>query len=176
MSLPFIAEIRIFTYAFPPHSWAYCDGQLLPISGHTALFSLIGCTYGGDCRSSFALPDMRGRAPMHAGTGPGLTTRREAQQTGSETVSLNSSQIPAHNHFVQGYQQVGDTKNPAGNFVGARGTGGSLYKENPTDGFGIMDSKAISTAGASSPHENMQPYLSLSFCIALSGIFPPAGS
>src|SRR5437667_1246354 len=126
MSNPFVAEIRIFPFNFPPVGWAFCNGQLLPISQNTALFSLLGTTYGGDGKSTFALPDLEGRAPMHPGQGPGLSLHDLGETGGSETVSLLESEIPNHTHAMQASTAPGNSKIPAGNVV-ARATGGNVY-------------------------------------------------
>ena len=168
---PFVAEIRIFPFNFAPKGWAFCDGQILPISQNTALFSLLGTTYGGDGKSTFALPDMQGNAPMHPGQGPGLSLHDLGEVGGSETVTLLESEIPSHTH-----QMHADNQDPADtNVVSpaaalAKSTGGALYQpaSNAT-----MSGNALAPAGGDQPHNNMQPYLTLNFCIALQGVFPP---
>jgi len=171
MSDPFIAEIKIFAGNFAPRGWAYCDGQILPIAQNTALFSLIGTTYGGDGRSTMGLPNMRGRAPMHAGRGPYLSERRLGETGGTETVTLNQSEMPPHTHAVQ----TGNA--PASSFVAdnsssiTRSVGGFSYGVGP---HSPLHASALSGgSGANLPHENMQPYLTLSFIIALTGVYPP---
>lgn len=169
MSEPFIGEVRIWAGNFAPRSWAFCNGQVLPISQNTALFSLLGTTYGGDGRSTFALPDLQGRAPMQPGTGPGLTSRQLGEKGGVETVTLTTAQLPAHNHNWAAQSRRGDLADPAGRSL-ARASSGNAYHApgNPVQ----MASNAIGEAGGSSPHNNMQPYLALSFIIALQGIYP----
>src|SRR3954464_13141008 len=117
MSDPFVAEIRIFPFNFPPKGWAFCDGQILPLSQNTALFSLLGTTYGGDGKSNFALPDMQGNVPMHPGQGPGLSLHDLGETGGSDTVSLLESEIPAHSHTLMASNQIGDTPGPAASFA-----------------------------------------------------------
>jgi microcystin-dependent protein len=173
MSEPFIAEIRIFTYNFAPRGWAYCDGQLLPIAQNTALFSLIGTTYGGDGRSTLGLPDLRDRVPMHPGRGPGLTSRRLGEKAGIMAASLTEAQIPSHKHEMAVTQNPATTTNPTGLYPSKHKDDrkGFMYKENPTLNA-QFSSAAIATAGGSQEHLNMQPYLTLSFCIALTGLYP----
>lgn len=170
---PFVAEIRIFPFNFAPKGWAFCDGQLLPLSQNTALFSLLGTTYGGNGKSNFALPDMQGNAPMHPGQGPGLSLHDLGETGGSETVSLLESEIPAHSHgLLTAVQDFGDLGAPAPNRALSKAGKGSGYKLNPT-GDATMADAAIAPAGGDQPHNNMQPYLTLNFCIALQGVFPP---
>ena len=162
MSEPFIAEIRIFAGNFAPRSWAFCDGQLLPISQNTALFSLIGTTYGGDGRTTTALPDLQGRAPMHPGHGPGLTSRRLGQKSGAEVATLSEAQIPEHTHTVDGHTD-GDESSPVNNFVED-----CWYNSTPNQNSGSV----VSTAGGNQAHNNSQPYLAMNFIIALQGLYP----
>jgi microcystin-dependent protein len=171
MADPFVAEIRIFPFNFAPHGWAFCDGQLLPISQNTALFSLLGTTYGGDGKSTFALPDLQGRAPMHPGQGPGLSLYDLGQQSGDETVTLLTSEMPAHNHVLRADTvDLGDTNIPNPNATFAQSSGGTLYATSADTQLGV---EALGITGGSQPHTNMQPYLTLNFCIALQGVFPP---
>jgi microcystin-dependent protein len=172
MSDQFVAEIRIFPFNFPPTGWAFCDGQLMPISQNTALFSLLGTTYGGDGRSNFALPNLQGNAPMHPGQGPGLSLHDLGETGGSETVTLLESEIPAHAHALNASSQPGEDPAPAGEAL-ARSVGASLYQTNVSQNLVPMSPQAIAPAGGDQPHNNMQPYLTLNFCIALQGIFPP---
>jgi microcystin-dependent protein len=169
---PFVAEIRIFPFNFPPKGWAFCDGQLLPLSQNTALFSLLGTTYGGDGKSNFALPDMQGNAPMHPGQGPGLSLHDLGEIGGTQTVTLIDTEIPAHNHFLTA-QTVdnADITNPGPTIAFAPSVGGTAY-QNASDNT-LLAFEALAPAGSSFPHNNMQPYLTLSFCIALQGVFPP---
>jgi microcystin-dependent protein len=173
MADPFVAEIRIFPFNFAPKGWAWCDGQLMPLSQNTALFSLLGTTYGGDGKSNFALPDLQGRAPMHPGQGPGLSLHDLGETGGSETVTLLESEIPAHPHGLMGYPH-----DPADRFIP---TGAALCRSNngqawaAANSLGSMSPSALGPAGTDQPHNNMQPYLTFFFCIALQGVFPPRG-
>ena len=170
MSEPFIAEIRIFAGNFAPRSWAFCNGQLLPISQNTALFSLVGTTYGGDGRSTLGLPNLQGRAPMHPGRGPGLTERRLGQRGGSETVTLQESQIPNHIHGVQGLVGRVSSSTPTGNSINRSG-GGNIYQTG-TASAATMAGQTIGNAGGGQAHNNMQPFLAINFIIALVGLYP----
>src|SRR5215213_1523405 len=173
MADPFVAEIRIFPFNFAPKGWAWCDGQLLPLSQNTALFSLLGTTYGGDGKSNFALPDLQGRAPMHPGQGPGLSLHDLGETGGSETVTLLESEIPSHSHNVIAQPAPADTNLPANNVL-ARVTGATPYQ--PVGGSLVsMAPEALAPAGGDQPHNNLQPYLTFYFCIALQGVFPPRG-
>jgi microcystin-dependent protein len=173
MSDPFVAEIRIFGFNFAPTGWALCNGQILPISQNTALFSLLGTTYGGNGQSTFALPNMQDSAPMHPGQGPGLSLHDLGEQGGSPFVTLLESEMPAHNHIVQAYTgDPADSRIPKNNESLGAPAPGLLY--NPTtSGLKTMAPQAFAPAGGSLPHNNMMPYLTLNFCIALQGIFPP---
>jgi microcystin-dependent protein len=167
---PFVAEIRIFPFNFAPKGWAFCDGQILPISQNTALFSLLGTTYGGDGKSNFALPNMQGNAPMHPGQGPGLSLHDLGETGGSETVTLLESEIPSHSHAIQASKSDATDTN-AGNELLAKGIGiGGYAAPGPLI---AMSDQALAPAGGDQPHNNMQPYLTLNFCIALQGVFPP---
>lgn len=170
MADPFVAEIRIFPFNFAPKGWAFCDGQLLPLSQNTALFSLLGTTYGGDGKSNFALPNMQGNAPMHPGQGPGLSLYDLGEMGGSETVTLLQSEIPAHAHLVGASAADGTTGAPNLQQV-ANGVGVNMYTATFT--ATQLNDNALTPAGGDQPHNNMQPYLTLSFCIALQGVFPP---
>lgn len=171
MADPFVAEIRIFPFNFAPRGWAFCDGQILPLSQNTALFALLGTTYGGDGKSNFALPDLQGNAPMFWGQGPGLSLRDLGETGGSETVSLLESEIPSHSHAWMASNQPAEDRAPAGEILG-RSVGASLY-QTTTTGLQALSPNAVAPAGADAPHNNMMPYLTLSFCIALQGVFPP---
>jgi microcystin-dependent protein len=170
MADPFVAEIRIFPFNFAPKGWAFCDGQILPISQNTALFSLLGTTYGGDGKSNFALPNMQGNAPMHPGQGPGLSLHDLGETGGSETVTLLESEFPSHSHAVNASAADGTTGAPNGQLV-AKGVGVNMYTTTFT--ATTLNPNAVAPAGGDQPHNNMQPYLTLNFCIALQGVFPP---
>jgi len=172
MADPFMAEIRIFPFNFPPNGWAWCDGQLLPLSQNTALFSLLGTTYGGDGKSNFALPDLQGRAPMHPSQGPGLSLHDLGETGGSETVTLLESEIPAHSHFVGASTIPANLGAPNPNRVLARSSGGFAYNDVNSN-FVNMSPDALAPAGGDQPHNNLMPYLTFYFCIALQGVFPP---
>ncbi len=173
MSEPFVAEIRIFAGNFAPRSWAFCDGQLLPVSQNTALFSLIGTTYGGDGRTTTALPNLQGKAAMHPGTGPGLTQRRLGQIGGVESDTLTEAQIPSHNHSWESYVTPANDDDPLDKFV-ARGVGLGAYTDDATNNV-AMDANSLSTTGGGLPHNNMQPYLAINYIIALQGLYPSRG-
>ena len=172
MADPFVAEIRIFPFNFAPTGWAWCNGQLLPLSQNTALFSLLGTTYGGDGKSTFALPDLEGRAPMHPGQGPGLSLHDLGETGGSETVTLLESEIPAHTHVLRATSTTGTKSTPSGNSL-ARTSGATPYL--PPAAVVSMSDQSAAPAGGDQPHNNMQPYLTFYFCIALQGVFPPRG-
>ena len=174
MADPFVAEIRIFPFNFAPKGWAWCDGQLLPLSQNTALFSLLGTTYGGNGKSNFALPDLQGRAPMHPGQGPGLSLHDLGETGGSETVTLLESEIPAHSHALRGSNTLGDTPFPAGNTL-ARYGNFNAYQQTTNANLVSMAPESLAPAGGDQPHNNLQPYLTFYFCIALQGVFPPRG-
>jgi microcystin-dependent protein len=173
---PFVAEIRIFPFNFPPKGWAFCDGQLMPISQNTALFSLVGTYYGGDGKSNFALPDMQGRAPMHTGQGPGLSLYSLGESGGSETVTLLQTEMPIHSHSLLTNTVAGDTNGPSPNVSLARSHNANAYQtatsQVPSDNVSLAPG-AIGPTGGNLPHNNMMPYLTLNFCIALQGIYPP---
>jgi microcystin-dependent protein len=174
MSSPFVAEIRIFPFNFAPTGWAMCNGQLLPISQNTALFSLLGTFYGGDGKSTFALPNLQGSAPIHQGQGPGLSDYVVGQSGGSETITLLQSELPAHAHQASGASGSGPTS-PANNTwgTGAGRTPPPTYVDGSPNVS--MSPMTVTITGGNLPHNNMQPYLTLNFCIALQGIFPPRG-
>jgi microcystin-dependent protein len=169
MADPFVAEIRIFPFNFAPKGWAWCDGQLLPLSQNTALFSLLGTTYGGDGKSNFALPDLQGRAPMHPGQGPGLSLHDLGETGGSETVTLLESEIPAHSHGFSASQADGTSQTPVGEKL-ATGIGIGQYA---APGALIQLGPGLTPAGGDQPHNNLMPYLTFYFNIALQGVFPP---
>jgi len=173
MSEPFIAEVRIFAGNFAPRGWAFCNGQLLPISQNTALFSLIGTTYGGDGRTTTALPDLKDKVPMHPGRGPGLTSRSLGQKGGVETVTLTEQQMPNHTHTMMASPSPGEQPGPVANGQGntfARGVGGSLYGSDASQV--AMAAETLPTMGGGQPHNNLQPYLAMHFIIALVGMYP----
>ena len=166
---PFIGQIQMFGFNFPPRGWAFCDGQLLPIAQNTALFAIVGTTYGGDGRTTLGLPNLQGRAPMHEGNGPGLTPRRLGEVGGVSTVTLSEAQMPQHTHTLAGNSRAATTGNPAG---------AQLADAAPFTNYGpLRDNEnlapqAVANTGGSGAHNNLQPYLSLNFTIALVGLFP----
>ncbi|HWX21122.1 MAG TPA: tail fiber protein [Candidatus Binatia bacterium] len=174
MADQFLAEIRIFAGNFAPTGWALCDGQLMPISQNTALFSLIGTYYGGDGRSTFALPNLQGSVPLGTGQGPGLSLRDIGETGGEQTVTLLDTEMPQHTHTVQASTN-GGTDSPANAFWGESKLGKTplpVYAASGPNNIN-MSPNAISIAGSSFPHNNLPPYLCLTFIIALQGIFPP---
>ena len=172
MSEPFIAEVRIFAGNFAPRGWAFCNGQLLPISQNTALFSLIGTTYGGDGRTTTALPNLQGRVPMHPGHGPGLASRRLGEKSGSETVTLTENQLPDHNHSLNATTSPATVYAPDGTTKLARSVGGAAYESTAASPNVTLNSGALAPAGGNQAHNNNQPYLVMNFIIALTGLFP----
>jgi len=176
MADQFVGEIRIFGFNFAPTGWATCDGQLMPISQNTALFSLLGTTYGGDGKSTFALPNLQGCTPLHFGQGPGLSLRDLGETGGTPTVTLLQTEIPQHTHALQGYAGAGNQTDPAGHTWAAAHSGRQLlntYAPGPTNTS--MSPASLAPAGGGQPHNNLMPYQTLLFCIALQGIFPPRG-
>ncbi len=164
---PFIAEIVMFGGNFAPRGWAFCDGQLLPIAQNTALFSLIGTFYGGDGRTTFALPDLRGRVPVHPGHGPGLTSRTLGERGGTETETLTANQIPPHSHLLRANSGRADSTDPSNATIAKANE--DTYNENNTD---VNMKGDTANAGGGQAHNNMQPYLCVNFIIALQGVFP----
>jgi len=170
---PFVAEIRIFPFNFAPKGWAFCDGQILPLSQNTALFSLLGTTYGGDGKSNFALPNMQGNAPMHPGQGPGLSLHDLGETGGSDTVSLLESEIPSHSHALMASSTNSSKPGPAGNALARISGGATPYLAPSGAPLANFSDNALAPAGGDQPHNNLQPYLTLNFCIALQGVYPP---
>ena len=170
MSDPFLGEITIVGFNFPPRGRAFCDGQLLAISSNTALFSLLGTTYGGDGRVTFGLPDLCGRVPMHWGNGPGLTTRRLGEHGGLETVTLTEAQMPQHTHLMRASPSPGEAPDPPGNALG-RSVGALVYA-SPAGGLVPMAAEAVGNMGGGQAHDNTQPFQVLNFIIALTGTYP----
>ena len=168
---PFVAEIRIVPFNFPPKGWAFCDGQLLPLSQNTALFSLLGTTYGGDGKSTFALPDLQGCSAMHPGQGQGLSQRFLGEMGGSETVTLLVSEMPAHTHTVNALTALSTTTTPTSGTTLGRSVNGNAYADTAS-GFQTFAPESLPPAGGSLPHNNLQPYLTLNYVIALQGVFP----
>ena len=167
MSEPFLAEIRMVGFNFAPRGWAFCDGQILPINQNQSLYSLLGTTYGGDGRTSFALPDLRSRTPTHTNV-DGDPSRQLGKKAGVETVSLTAAQIPSHTHTLKASSADGNVRAPSGNILG----GAALYRTHLQERTTSLRPGSISNAGGGQAHENMQPYLTLSFTIALQGLFP----
>jgi microcystin-dependent protein len=173
MSDQFLAEIRIFPFNFPPTGWAFCDGQLMPISQNTALFALLGTVYGGDGKSTFALPDMQGNAPMQPGQGQGLSLRDLGEMSGVESITLLQSEMPVHTHSIRTHNiDAADTQNPSADTSLAQSNQGQAYQTVVNANLTLMAFQTLPPAGGGLPHNNMQPYLTLNFCIALQGIFP----
>jgi len=170
---PFVAEIRVFPFTFAPKGWAWCDGQLLPLSQNTALFSLLGTTYGGNGKSNFALPNLQGSVPMHPGQGPGLGLYDLGQTGGTETVTLLQSEMPAHNHLLMVATGDEAETNISTNNALTRSKGGNIYA--PATPITQMAGGVLPLIGGNLPHNNMMPYLTMYFCIALQGVFPPRG-
>lgn len=175
MSEPFIAEVRIFAGNFAPRGWAFCNGQLLPVSQNTALFSLIGTTYGGDGRTTTALPNLQGRAPMHPGRGPGLTSRRLGQRGGVETVTLSEAQMPNHTHSLRAGARPATLSEPATNASLARSSNGKAFQSESNSNLVSMANAVLEPTGGSQPHNNLQPFLTLTYIIALVGLYPSRG-
>ena len=175
MTDPFVAEIRAFAFNFPPRGWAFCNGQILPLSQNTALFSLLGTTYGGDGKSNFALPDLQGQGPIHHGQGPGLSDFFEGEVFGTETITLLESEMPNHTHRPVGSPDPADFAAPASDRALSRAQPGRPYQSDSTNNLVDLNVSAAAPAGGSQPHNNLPPILTLNFCIALQGVFPPRG-
>ncbi|MDH3588055.1 MAG: tail fiber protein [Gammaproteobacteria bacterium] len=172
MSEPFIGQIVQFGGNFAPRSWALCDGQLLAISSNQALFSILGTTYGGDGRTTFGLPDLRGRVPMHPGSGPGLTPRQLGQKGGQENVTLTTQQIPQHNHDMFVTDEAGNAASPGGKVLATESKGDTDYGDLPNPPVDKLVQNAISNTGGGQSHTNIQPFQCINFIIALQGTFP----
>ena len=170
MSEPFVGEIRMFAGNFAPRSWAFCDGQLLAISQNDALFSLLGTIYGGDGRTTFGLPDMRGRIPIHAGSGPGLSPRSLGSKGGLEKVTLSVNQLPSHSHAARALDKPGDSGKPQNRYWAATSSSPSFYSADPANE--TMDPNALLAKGGSQSHSNLMPFLCVHFIIALFGVYP----
>ncbi|MHA4739928.1 phage tail protein [Dyadobacter sp. MSC1_007] len=168
MAQPFIGEIRMFAGSFAPAGWAFCDGQLLPISENDTLFTLIGTTYGGDGQETFQLPDLRGRLPLHQGTANSGTTYQIGEMSGTETITLTTQQIPSHNHNVLASNDIANAASPNNSVVGVSSATFAFLAEAPSEPM----KSALSPVGGSQPHDNLQPFLCISFIISLFGIFP----
>ena len=169
MAQPYIGEIRMFAGSFPPVGWSFCDGQLMPISQNDAMFTLIGTTYGGDGQETFALPNLQSRVPMHMGTGPDGVTYQLAEAAGVESVTLSTQQIPVHNHAFLGSTTAATLTSPSSNTVA---TSAQVDYLTIATASVAMNANSITPVGGSQPHENMQPYLVVSFIISLFGLFP----
>jgi len=170
MSEPSIGQIMMVGFNFAPQGWALCAGQLLPIAEYEALFSLLGTTYGGDGEETFALPDLRGRLSAHQGQGPGRSNRTLGEVAGEETVTLLMSQMPQHNHMVNAQSGAGNSTNPTGNFPASSSAQDRMYSSSTNNA--TMNPSEIGFAGGSQPHDNMSPFITINFIIALEGIFP----
>jgi microcystin-dependent protein len=170
MADPYVGEIRLFAGNFAPVGWAFCDGTLLSIAENDVLFALIGTTYGGDGQVTFALPDMRGRVPVHQGLGPGLSPRVIGEKSGAENVTLQPTQLPSHNHVLNATTTAAGASGASGSLLAANKAGTNFYGSTP--GGGAMAPAALTSAGSGQAHNNMAPYLGLNFIISLFGIFP----
>lgn len=170
---PFVAEIRIFPMTFVPKGWAWCEGQLLPLSQNTALFALLGTTYGGDGKSTFALPDLQGRAAMHPGQGLGLSNHFLGEEGGSQTVTLLQSEIPVHSHALVGTGEDGTQGTLTPGVTLATSVGGQIYQTDTSTTLISMNPTSLAPTGGDQPHNNMMPFLTFHFSIALQGVFPP---
>jgi len=168
MSEPFLAEIRIVGFNFAPRGWAFCDGQILPINQNQSLYSLLGTTYGGDGRTSFALPDLRGRVPIHVGSSNGGTSHTLGQKSGEETHTLSAAEMPNHIHQIRVSKDNATSMNPSGNVLARAGVNFYRNLTNPKD----LNAGAFASVGGGQAHDNMQPYIAVHFCIALQGLFP----
>jgi microcystin-dependent protein len=172
MSDAFVAEMRMFPFNFAPKGWAFSDGQILPISQNTALFALLGTIYGGDGKSTFALPNLQDSCAIGSGQGPGLSYRDLGETGGTPSVTLIESEMPAHTHNLQGAIALATTSLPSNQTALAKSTGGSAYKKTPFGSTNFMSFQSLAPSGGDQPHNNMMPYLTLNICIALQGVFP----
>jgi microcystin-dependent protein len=173
MATPYVGEIRLFPYNFAPLGWMDCGGQLLSIAEYEVLYVLLGTTYGGDGVQTFALPDLRGRAPIHQGQGPGLTNRVLGERAGTETVTLTNAQVPAHTHAIYATTAAATSTTPGPGLLPAAVSGDTFYVNTIAgNNAAAMSAQATTTAGGSQPHENTMPTLTARWCIAFAGIFP----
>ena len=170
MAEPFLGEIRMTGFNFAPLGWALCDGQLLPINQNTALFSLLGTQFGGNGQTNFALPDLRGRVPVHQGQGNGLSPRSMGEQGGAEAVTLAQNQMPAHTHTIAASSNAATSRDAVGNFPAKEAAGQTEVYATSSDS--TMSGAMVGVAGGSQPHDNLQPFLTVNFIIALQGIYP----
>lgn len=175
MSAPFVAEVRVFGFNFAPTGWAQCNGQILPISQNTALFSLLGTYYGGDGKSTFALPNLQGSMPIGQGQGPGLSQRFLGETGGEEAVTLLSSEMPTHPHTLMAAPDPADVSTPTPVVAVARTNGQAGYAPSVPASNTPLNPQATNIVGGDMPHNNLMPYLALNYCIALQGVFPPRG-
>ncbi|MEZ4884955.1 MAG: tail fiber protein [Chitinophagales bacterium] len=170
MSEPFLSQISIVGFNFAPRGWAFCDGQILPINQNQALYSLLGTTYGGDGRTSFALPDLRGRTPVHPGSGTSGHNIQLGQKSGEETHTLTTAEMPSHNHTLKGSTSPGNQASPVNHVYADTGAQDPEYHSGSS--IGQMGASSLTNAGGGQAHENMQPFLTLNYVIALQGLFP----
>ena len=171
MSAPFVAEVRIFGFTFPPTGWAFCNGQIMPISQNTALFSLLGTNYGGDGKSTFGLPNLQGSVPIGQGQGPGLSQRFIGETGGAPSVTLIDSEMPVHNHTVNATSTPGEVSSPTAAVSIARSSGKPAYVAPAS--LTNLNFQAVAPNGGSLPHNNLMPFVTLNYCIALQGVYPP---
>lgn len=169
MSEPFLAEIRMVGFNFAPSGWSFCDGQILPINQNQSLYSLLGTTYGGDGETSFALPDLRGRVPMHVGSNNGGAYHTEGQKSGEETHTLSNAEMPSHTHNFMVTSDPGNNPSPIGNILASSEM---VYRSKENSSLTTMATGEVANVGGGQAHENMQPYIAVNFCIALRGLFP----
>ncbi|SFL21253.1 Microcystin-dependent protein [Paenibacillus sp. 1_12] len=179
MADAFIGEIRIFSGNYAPYGWALCNGQLMPIAQNAALFSILGTQYGGNGSNDFALPNLNGAAPMHGGSGAGLTTRHIGEKVGAESVTLTAAEMPSHTHAAQAYEIPGTSTHPSNNYWAEAPAQGRPHPQQApiysTNANVTMHPSSLSTTGGNQPHNNMQPFIALNFIICLNGIYPARG-